>query len=240
VVCRLVRVGDDWMISGHMATFPASVRRQMLAVAARQAMSSPEAVFRNPAKLAEARQILDEQRAAFLTLFGSDLIVVPGADVPGKVAEFHRHLARQIRPDADPPEIPRMEFPDHLLDDDGVAIHFVEGAGLSFYPGYHRLEELFANPSLLARRSYRETLSGYLRDPDNSPELLRRLAARDPAKATAVFAKLLKRKRGFSWDADGEELLREHKPGFFDGTLLPQTVPLSELLSDALRQAQDH
>jgi hypothetical protein len=79
-------------------------------------------------------------------------------------------------------------------------------------------------------------LSGFLRDPDTSPEPLRRLAARDPAKASTVFARLLKRKRGFSWDADGEELLRRSKPRYFDGTQLPRTVPLSQPLSEALKR----
>ena len=85
------------------------------------------------------------------------------------------------------------------------------------------------------RRRYRETLSEYLRDPDTSPEPLRRLAARDPGKTDTLFAKLLKRKGGFSWDTDGEALLRKHKPSYFDGSLLPRTVPLSERLSNALR-----
>ncbi len=61
------------------------------------------------------------------------------------------------------------------------------------------------------------------------------LTARDPAKAAAVFARLLKRKRGFSCDTDGEQLLRRHKPSYFDGTLLPRTVPLFKLLSDAVQ-----
>jgi hypothetical protein len=53
-----------------------------------------------------------------------------------------------------------------------------------------------------------------------------------------VFARLLKRKRGFSWKADGEELLRRNKPGYFEGPPLPRTVPLSKPLSDALRRAR--
>jgi hypothetical protein len=125
-----------------------------------------------------------------------------------------------------------------ILDADGVAILFVAGEGMSFYPRYHLLEELFSSPTLIARRPYREALSNCLRDPDVSPELLRRLATRDPAKASTVFAKLLRRKRGFSWEADGERLLRQHKPSYFDGTLLPRTVVLSKPLSNALRNAQ--
>ena len=235
LVGRLVRAGEDWMVSGNPAAFPAAVRDQMLAAAAQQAMRHPEAVFRNPAKLAEARRVLAEHHVTFVELFGADLIVVRGAEVPGKVEAFHRHLAQQARPGAEPPPIASLDLPDDLLDADSVAIHFAAGEGLSFYPGYYLLEELFSDPALISGRRYRETLSGFLRDPDTSPEPLRRLAARDPAKATAVFARLLKRKRGFSWTTDGEQLLRRHKPSYFDGTLLPRTVPLSEPLSRALQ-----
>jgi hypothetical protein len=238
VVGRLVPVGEMWMVSGNLAAYPASARGEMLMVAARQALSHPEAVFRNPAKLAETRLMLADQHAAFADLFGADLIVVPGIEVPDKVEEFHRYLGKRADPDAEPPELPFLELPDELLHADSVAIHFVAGEGVSFYPNYHLLEEVFGNPALIARRRYRETLSDCLRDPEVSPEPLRRLAARDPAKASTVFTKLLKRKGGFSWDADGEALLRQHKPGYFDGTQLPRTVVLSEPLSKALRDAR--
>lgn len=240
LVGRLVRAGDDWMVSGNPAAFPASVREQMLAAAAEQAMHHPETVFRNPAKLAEARRILAEHHEAFVDLFGSDLIVVPGVEVPGKVEAFDRHVAQRARPGVRPPEIPDVSLPDDVLAAESVAIHFVADEGLSFYPDYHLLEELFSEPALISRRRYRDTLSDFLRDPDTSPEPLRRLAARDPVKASMVFTKLLKPKRGFSWGSDGEELLRRSKPRYFDGTLLPRTVPLSNLLSSALRHATEN
>jgi hypothetical protein len=238
VVGRLVPVRESWMVSGNLAVFPASARGEMLAAAAQQALSNPELAFRNPAKLAQARSMVAEQREAFVELFGADLIVVPGIEVPGKVEEFNRHWALLVRPDAEPPEPVPMEFPDDILDADSVAIHFVADEGMSFYPNYHLLEELFSHPALIARRRYRETLSDCLRDPDISPEPLRKLAARDPAKASTVFAKLLRRKRGFSWETDGEALLRQHKPRYFDGTLLPRTVVLSDPLSAAFREAR--
>jgi hypothetical protein len=236
VIGRIVPMGDDWLVSGHMALYPAAERDQMLAIAAEQAMQYPEAVFRNPAKLAEARSMLAEQQKLFTDLFGADLIVVTGSELPAKVDAFHRRLAENATP-GEPPRSPALDLPDDLLAAESVAIHFVEGEGLSFYPCYHLLDELFASPALITRRRYRETLSGFLRDPDTSPEPLRRLAARDPAKASKVFAGLLKRKRSFSWNADGEELLRRSKPRYFGGTVLPRTVPLSKPLSDAYKRA---
>jgi hypothetical protein len=115
LVGRLVRAGDDWMVSGNPAAFLAWARDRMLATVAEYAMRNPEAVFRNPAKLAEARCFLAEHRQWFVGLFGADLIVVPGAEVPGKVEAFHRRLAQQARPDAEPPETEPVDLPDHIL-----------------------------------------------------------------------------------------------------------------------------
>lgn len=235
IVGRLVRAGDDWMVSGNLATFPSSARDQMLAIAAEQAMRHPEAVLRNPAKLAEAHRVLAEHHEAFVELFGADLIVMPGIQVAAALEKFHTHLAHRADSATEPPDLPTLDLPDAILDSDGAAIHCVQGEGLSFYPDYDLLEDVFTNPALIARRRYRETLSGFLRDPETSPEPLRRLAARDPDKTDTLFTKLLKRKSGFSWEIDGEALLREHKPSYFDGSLLPRTVPMSERLSDALR-----
>jgi hypothetical protein len=207
----------------------------MLAVAAEQAMRNPEMVFRNPEKLDQARRILTQHHQAFTELFGTDLIVVTGTQVLATVEKFDRHLAQQADPDAEPRGLPPMDLPDTILDSRGVAIHFVQGEGLSFYPDYDLLEELFTTPALISRRRYRETLSAFLSDPDTSPEPLRRLAERDPAKTDTVFTKLLKRKRGFSWHTDGEALLRHHKPTHFDGSLLPRTIPMSERLSNPLQ-----
>jgi hypothetical protein len=236
VVGRLVPLADDWLVSGHLSVFPATERDRLLETAAELAMSHPRAVFRNPAKLAEARSQLAEQQKIFMDLFGADLIVVRGSEVPEKIETFWRRNAEVVRP-GQPPYAPALEFPDDVLGAESCAIHFVEGEGLSFYPDYHLLEELFANPALIARRRHREILSGFLGDPELSPEPLRRLATRDPAKASKVFAGLLKRKRGFSWHADGEELLRRSKPAYFDGTVLPRNVPLSKPLSDAYQRA---
>ena len=238
LVGRLVRAGDDWMVSGHLSAYPASERDAMLAVAAEQALRHPEMVLRNPDKLAQARRVLAEHHKTFVDLFGTDLIVVPGAEVASTVQAYHRHLTQQASPGAEPAELPPMDLPDDILDADSVAIHSLAEEGLSFYPDYGLLEELFSNPALISRRRYREIISGLLGDPNISPEALRRLADRDPTKASTVFTRLLKPKRGFHWETDGEQLLRKHKPSYFDGTLLPRTVVLPEPLSSALRRAR--
>ncbi|MGH3157818.1 MAG: hypothetical protein ACRDNF_14745 [Streptosporangiaceae bacterium] len=237
LVGRLVPAGNDWMVSGHLSSFPASARDQMLEIAAKQAMRFPKAVFRNPAKLAQARSTLARHHELFVDLFGDDLIVVPGTEVANTVQAFSRHVAQRLSPGTDDHEPPRMNVPDELLDASGVAVYLSASEGLSFYPGYDLLDELFRDPALISRRLYREVVSGFLDDSETSPEPLRRLAARDPVNASKVFARLLKRK-GFNWDTDGEQLLRQHKPSYFDGTALPNTVTLSPLLAEAFRRTR--
>ncbi len=61
---------------------------------------------------------------------------------------------------------------------------------------------------------------------------LRRLAARDPDRASRVFQQVL-RQRDFSWERDGEALLRRYKASYFDQPVLPSVTPLSDRLSRA-------
>ena len=56
--------------------------------------------------------------------------------------------------------------------------------------------------------------------------VLRRLAGRDPDKASVLVRRLLKRPR-FDWVRDGEELLRSLKPGHFARPPLPTVTPVS-------------
>jgi hypothetical protein len=237
-VGRLVQVGAGWMVSGNPALFPASTRDELLGVAAEQALRHPEAVFRNPDKLAEARRATAGHHQVFMELFGTDLVVVSGDQVPGTVEAFHRRVAEHAGhagQDGGASVVPSADFPEELIFADTVVIYSSADEGLSLYPEYRLLEDLFNDPKLIARRRYREVLTGYLEDPDAPPELIRRLAARDLDRAGTVFSRFLRRKQGFCWETEGEQLLRQHKPRYFDGMLLPRTVVLPEPLSSAYR-----
>ncbi len=239
VIVRLVPLGEDWLVSGNLLAFPREERDRLLAEAAQFAMRSPEAVFRNPDKLAEARKLLAEQHAHFVQIFGTDLICVPGREASARAEEFFRSWADKVRPDREPDAGGGSPFdlPEGMTDAPTVAVFFDVEEGLAFYPDFGLLEEVFEDPKLVIRQRYRETLTGFLRDPEVSPEPLRRLADRDHAKADAVFGRLLK-KRGFIWADHGEALLRKHKPGYFDGSRLPRNVVISPTLAEALQRVQ--
>lgn len=131
-----------------------------------------------------------------------------------------------------------LDLPDDLLAADSVAIHFVAGEGLSFYPDYHLLEELFSNPALISRPRYRETLSGFLHDPDTSPEPLRRLAARDPAKASTVFAKLSSASAASPGTPTAKSCCAGASPATSTGRRFPEPSRSPKLLSDALQRSR--
>ncbi|HEX9352425.1 MAG TPA: hypothetical protein VF933_01195, partial [Streptosporangiaceae bacterium] len=61
----------------------------------------------------------------------------------------------------------------------------------------------------------------------------RRLAGADTARASQLFQYLLK-EPSFSWERDGEALLRMHKPWCFGAEPQPPVTPLSSELAKAL------
>lgn len=234
LIGRAVPLGSDWMLSGNPAAFPAGSRDVMIGQAAELVMRNPEAVFRNPDKLSAARRMLAEQRQIFIELYREDLIVVPGSELDEHMNAFWSAVAAKAQPGAQPSQRAISDFTAETTDADTVAIHFDPDTGLSLYHDFRLLEDVFANPALIARRRYRETLTDYLREDTISPVPIRRLAERDPGKASAVFQKLLK-KRDFSWETHGEALLRKHKARHFDAPRLPGNVPVSDEMAKYLR-----
>jgi hypothetical protein len=219
LICRLVPLGEDWLVSANISLFPADSRDQLLTQAAEVGLHNPKLVFRNPDKLATARRILAEQREVFLELYGAEYIVVPAEDVTARHDAFMRACMDRAQPGATS-HVPSLTLPGEMLDAETVAIHFDPETGISFYLDFGLLQELFANPSLINRRRYRETLTSYLRGDDISPTAIRLLADRNPDNAGVVFGKLLT-KKGFSWPEHGETLLRRYKSRYFEEPLCP-------------------
>lgn len=215
MVGRLIPVTlDDWMISATPAVYTAELRPRLVRAAAEAALRDPARVFRNPALLAEAWQIQAAQRRQFVEHFGSDLVVLRGDEVAARMREFTS-----------------LEFPDHLHEEESVALIFDERDGLGYYTDFGAVEAAFADPSLVTRGRYRDAVSRYLRGDAVSPVPIRHLAARDDERAGEVFATLLGR-RGFTWRLDGEALLRAHKPGYFAAPRLPACTPVTGVIAE--------
>jgi hypothetical protein len=236
LITRLVPVGEEWMLSGPSSVFRPSDEAVVCQVALELALQAPELMYRNPEKLAQAWEIQREDRDRFVRFFGSDLVVLPGDEAQDRVGEFWAFSREEtLRPAARPdrrrdPAAPLMELPPDLTEAETVAMIYDEVEGLNFYAEFGLVEAAFAEPELLRRRRYREQTLGYLEDDSVAPLVFRRLAERDPARASAVFRRLLRKPR-FDWTRDGEALLRTYKPDFFERPPQPRVSPLSERLA---------
>lgn len=232
IIARLVPVGDEWMLSGPTSVLRAAERDVAYQLALDMSLRTPEAVFRNPAKLARAWEQQRADRESFIRFFGADLVVLPGDEVEERLNAYYAFCRAEIvgpEPDGLPPGL-SVELPPDVTDAETVALIYDETDGLGFYAEFGLVQEAFANPDLLRRRRWREHTLSYVDDDSVEPMVLRRLADRDPDKATVVFRRLLKRPR-FDWQRDGETLLREIRPDYFVRPPRPRVSPVSDRLA---------
>ena len=246
LVTRLVAVGDVWMVSGPTTVLRRAQRDLAYQLAVELSLRMPEAIYRNPEKLATAWEIQRDHRERFVRHFGSDLVVVPGGEAQEQVDRFWQFCRDDLTGAApgagrnrDGSAAPVAELPPELVAAETVALIYDEEDGLGFYADFGLVEAAFENPDLVRRRRYREMVLSYLHDDSVEPMVLRRLADRDPDKASTVFRRVLKRPR-FAWATDGEALLRTCKPDYFDRPRLPQVAPLSDRLATYATSGGSH
>jgi hypothetical protein len=240
---RLVPLGDEWLISGMPSMVPASARRDVYRIAAELSVRFPHLVFRNPEKLAKAWEMQREERRRFIAFFGGDQVVLPGSALGERLRAYTHYRTYDVRDDegktvaervkevrgAAPPQLD-VPLAKELTSAETVGVIYDEQEGLAFYLDFGTIEETFADPALTDERKHRKAVLAYLHDESISPLPFRRLAARDPARASQVFQRVLKQPR-FSWERDGEALLRKHKGEYFDKPILPAVMPLSDRLA---------
>jgi hypothetical protein len=237
LITRLVPVGEEWMLSGPTSVLRPAERDVAYRLAFEMSLRTPEAVYRNPEKLAKAWEIQRADRQRFIGFFGADLVVVPGDRAQERLNAFHEFSRDEVlrtTPGAarrgGGAAAPVVELPPDLVESETVALIYDEEDGLGFYAEFGLVEAAFADPDLVRRRRYREQVLSYLHDDSVEPMVLRRLADRDPDKASVLFRRLLKRPR-FDWARDGEELLRTVKAASFARVARPRVSPLSQRLA---------
>src|SRR6266511_996878 len=234
---RLVPLGEEWMLSGPTSVLRPAERDVAYRLALEMSLRTPEAVYRNPEKLAKAWEIQRADRQRFIGFFGADLVVVPGDQAQERLNKFHKfcrdevlRTSRGAARRGGGAAAPVVELPPDLVESETVALIYDEEDGLGFYAEFGLVEAAFADPDLVRRRRYREHVLSYLHDDRVEPMVLRRLAERDPDKASVLFRRLLRRPR-FDWARNGEELLRTAKAAYFARVPRPRVSPVSERLA---------
>jgi hypothetical protein len=243
LIARIVPISIGWMLSGTQQTFDASQRAVVLQVAAERAVRYPRLVFRNPEKVTQGWDLARKQRAMFIEFFGNDLIVVPGTEVASRMNDFLTWRTRRVLEEANSAassidadvaaRIPAFRVPGDLASAPTVALACDETEGLVFLANFGLVREAFGDPGLAADSEHRQAVLGYLETDSISALPFRRLAGADTAQASQLFQRVLN-KPSFSWERDGEALLRKHKPWCFEAKPQPPVTPLSSELADAL------
>jgi hypothetical protein len=207
---------DAWLVTGHYSPFPKSARQRIASAAAEQITTHPELLRRNPAMLQRAWEIQAEHRADFIDQVGADLVLLPPHEAQESLREHYRRQQQRAMSGLDAKAARRAAksaLPDlgtlseDLLEADSIAVIYDKVEGLTLYRNFGFLDDLFADPMLARDRSRLAALRSYLDDDSISPLAIRRLVDRHPDGADPVFRALL-RKPGFSWQRDGENLLR--------------------------------
>jgi hypothetical protein len=248
VIGRIVPVHpatDAWLVSGHLALYPKSAARQIAQVAAETLAAQPQLLRRNREKLEHAWQMQAEDRAAFIELAGDDLVILPPKDAQQLLREHHRRrqeraravddgTAREDAATTGPGLEELSRLPQELRDAETTGLLYDKTEGLAYYADYGRLDALFADPSLTRDRSYLTQLREYLNDDSVHPVAICRLVQRHPEGADTVFRTLL-RKPSFSWERDGEPLLRRHKKAHYGREPLPSITVVGDRLAELLR-----
>lgn len=240
---RIVPLGDEWMLSGASSFLDEEQREGAEETAAGLAFGRPELVFRNPAKLAEGWRRQRRSRDHFIRFFGSDLVIIPGAELKERMRAY-RHDALYVLRDEKgetaaqrirdgfgeyPPDDPRL---DETLFTAGTVGVFYDEDGLYYLPEYGLVADSFAHPALAGEKHHRMAVKDCIEDPDVPPAAIRRLAEAHEEAADQVIRTIIKRP-DFSWPRDGEALLRRHKREYYDDPPRPGVAPLSERLEKA-------
>ncbi|MHB8244617.1 MAG: hypothetical protein ACYDGN_04545 [Acidimicrobiales bacterium] len=242
LVARLVPLRSDWLLSGVAQPFDSDHRDIAYTVAAEFALDHPEAVFRNPSTLEKGWEIQQRDRERFVRFFGTDMVVIPARALTARMREFALYcrgealsefgVGKRVASTSD--GVVEFDFPPGLVNSGSVAMIYDEVDGLGFYGGFDDFERAFTEPAAPDQSRYRRRVLEYLHDDSVSPVPFRRMAERDPARASEVLRRVLGRK-SFDWNRDGEELMRRRKRFFYQRSPLPHTLPISPRLAPYVR-----
>lgn len=226
VQVKLIPFGDDeWMISGLVGGIPRSEARRVAKLAVEVAAEAPSRAFANPELLKRSWEAMRADRNEFIDFFGSDEVVFETGEVAARINAYRLHAKKKVKQQASQDlgdvscRVPtdyfaKFELPSNIQWADTIGVIYDETNGIEYLVDYEKVRAAFADPSLAGNTEHAELLRGYLKDDNVTPLPLYRLVAANPDTADEVFRRLLKRP-DFTWEKDGEKLLRKHKAAFY-------------------------
>lgn len=239
---------QEWLVTGLLSGYRPSDGPWLARTLLQEIHTSPDLVLRNPRLAERSWRLQHENRAAFVERFGTDLLVLPPREAARELGAFHRGLQDEALKALPAPRRPRERkrgpdlsdeafLPEELLAAETVGVHFDEVEGLGCYAEFGAVRELFADAAPTPDRERLALLRTYLNDDSVGPAAVRRLAADHPDTRDAVFRALL-RKPAFTWDADGERLLRRRKKRHFAREPYPTVLAVPDRLSELARSGR--
>jgi hypothetical protein len=238
MIARFVPMGGEWLVSGVIHPIARGRQKVAYAIAADLAMKYPELVFRNPAFLERGWELQRIDRERFVRFFETDMALIEGTELAERMRQYAAFSRREVLAQLAAQEIDSLanrslvefDFPPDLVESGTVAVIYDETDGLAFFGGFGEFERVFTEPALLDRPRYRQRVVDYLDDDSVSPLPFRRMADRDPFRASEVFRRVLGPK-SFDWQRDGENLMRQRKRSFFARAPQPRILPISTRLA---------
>lgn len=207
---RVLPVGAVWIFAGTPAVFsPSSIEGVVHGVVELLA-TSPCPAYRNPRRLARARELVTDHHRDFCDLFGDVVVEGTASHVVDCCLRFKDRIGA-----------PAEEFgllgalrderwlPDAVDPDDGTfALVHHPVRGLRILDWYAQLREVHSAP-LMPWKPRR--LAQVLADPDAPSWVLALLAERHPDHLDELY-RAASGRPGFTWARDGAALLRDREP----------------------------
>lgn len=147
---------DLWTLSGVHVMSPASARSDMAESTKRQVLSSTRINHRNPEYLRQAQQLTAEAHERFIAAHGTDLVLVPSAELPA----FHADAMIGDGADADPHQMSRESLmasieQSGLMEYREVYVLSHPEVGLGFYPWLPELQRAMTAGASASRADLR-------------------------------------------------------------------------------------
>src|SRR5680860_1008377 len=175
LITRVLPIDAMWMLSGTQALFPVEHRAAMAQVVAQRSLEHPELVLRNPCKRRAALDAARSMHESFLECFGTDLLLVGGAQVSATYQQFVAFHTSRVTPEEDSATIAGQvvdsaEYDAMFGSVNSVAVSHHPESGIWFFADYDLVSDAFANPDLVRRQQkHRDAVRGYLRDESIPP-----------------------------------------------------------------------